>query len=75
MLLGYYMLLGTIYCWVLYAIRVLYDIGYYMLLSAGTVCYYVHCLVLWVMLRFNWKMYCCHGVSAQLRQYEITNKK
>ena len=37
----------------------------------GTICYYVHCLVLWVMLRFNWMMYCCHRVSAQLRQYEI----
>jgi hypothetical protein len=22
------------------------------------------------MLRFNWMMYCCHRVSAQLRQYE-----
>jgi hypothetical protein len=24
-----------------------------------------------VMLRFNWMMYYCHWVSAQLRQYEI----
>ena len=37
----------------------------------GTICYYVHCLVLWVILRFNWMMYCCHRVSTQLRQYEI----
>ena len=34
------------------------------IVGMGTVCCYVHCIVLWVMLRFNWMMYCCHRVSA-----------
>ena len=30
-----------------------------------------NCLVLWVMLRFNWMMNWCHRMPDQLRQYEI----